>query len=129
FAGFIGSCLDITELRRAQEQALARHKLESVGVLAGGIAHDFDNLLAGILAEAELAETELEKGESPLEGIQRIRLAAGRGAEIVRELMIYAGQDKLGPVEPVNLSHLVEAMLELVKVSISKHIVLKTDLQ
>jgi two-component system cell cycle sensor histidine kinase/response regulator CckA len=100
-----------------------------VGVLAGGIAHDFNNLLAGILAEAELAETELEEGESPLEGIQRIRLAAGRGAEIVRELMIYAGQDNGGPVEPVDLSRLVEEMLELVKVSISKHTVLKTDLQ
>ncbi len=128
FAGYIGSCVDITDLRRAQEQALARQKLESIGVLAGGIAHDFNNLLAGVLAEAELAASELEQGESPLEGLQRIRLAAGRGAEIVRELMIYSGQDKADPVEPVDLSRLVEEMLQLLKVSISKHTVLKTDL-
>jgi two-component system, cell cycle sensor histidine kinase and response regulator CckA len=76
---------------------LARPKLESIGTLAGGIAHDFNNLLAGVLAEAELAATELEQGESPFEGLQRIRLAAGRGAEIVRELMTYSGQDKAGP--------------------------------
>jgi len=128
FAGYIGSCVDITDVRRAQEQALSRQKLESVGVLAGGIAHDFNNLLAGVLAEAELAVADLEQGESPLEGLQRIRLTAGRGAEIVRELMIYSGQDKADPVEPVDLSRLVEEMFELLKVSISKHTALKTDL-
>jgi two-component system cell cycle sensor histidine kinase/response regulator CckA len=123
-----GACQDITDFRRAQQQHLARQKLESIGTLAGGIAHDFNNLLAGVLAEAELAATELEQGESPLESLQRIRHAAGRGAEIVRELMIYSGQDKADPVERVNLSRLVEEMLELLKVSISKHTFLKTDL-
>src|ERR1035438_5689802 len=48
FAGFVGSCVDITELRRTQEEAFARQKLESVGTLAGGIAHDFNNLLGSI---------------------------------------------------------------------------------
>jgi two-component system cell cycle sensor histidine kinase/response regulator CckA len=128
FEGYIGSCVDITEMRHTQDQALARQKLESVGVLAGGIAHDFNNLLGGILAEAELAAIELRQGESPLESIEKIRLAAMRGAEIVRELMIYSGQDKGDPVEPVDLSRLVEEMLELLKVSISKHAVLKSDL-
>ncbi len=128
FAGYIGSCVDITELRRAQDQALATQKLESVGVLAGGIAHDFNNLLGGILAEAELAAMELKHGESPLGGIERIRVAAMRGAEIVRELMIYSGHDKGDPAVPVDLSRLVEEILELLKVSISKHAVLEFDL-
>jgi two-component system cell cycle sensor histidine kinase/response regulator CckA len=124
-----GACQDITDFRRAQRENLARQKLESIGTLAGGIAHDFNNLLAGVLAEAELAATELEQGESPLEGLRRIRLAAGRGAEIVRELMTYSGQDKAGPVEPVDLSQLVEEILGLLKISVSKHAVLKVDLQ
>jgi two-component system, cell cycle sensor histidine kinase and response regulator CckA len=128
FAGYIGSCVDITELRRSQDQALARQKLESVGVLAGGIAHDFNNLLGGILAEAELSTMQLLQGESPLQGIERIRVAAGRGSEIVRELMIYSGQDKGDPVEPVDLSGLVEEMLELLKVSVSKHASVKFSL-
>ena len=51
-----------------------------------------------------------------------------RGAEIVRQLMIYSGQDKATLVAPVDLSQLVEEMIELLKVSISKHVVLKTDL-
>ena len=90
---------DITEVKRTQEEALARQKLESLGVLAGGIAHDFNNLLGGILAEAELAETDLAAGLAPSEEIQRIKLVAIRGAEIVRELMIFAGQDRSALVE------------------------------
>ena len=104
FAGFIGSCVDITDLKRTQEEALARQKLESLGVLAGGIAHDFNNLLGGILAEAEVVESDLAAGLSPDEEIARIKSVAIRGSEIVRELMIYAGQDQASEVEPVDLS-------------------------
>ncbi len=129
FSGYIGSTIDITDLKRSQEKALERQKLESLGVLAGGIAHDFNNLLAGVMAEAELAATELAAGESPIEGIQRIKSVASRGAEIVRELMIYSGQHDREPLdEPIDLSSLVQEMLELLKVSISKHTVLQTDL-
>ena len=53
-----GTCQDITDSRRAQEESFARQKLESVGTLASGIAHDFNNLLGGVLAQAELALTE-----------------------------------------------------------------------
>jgi two-component system cell cycle sensor histidine kinase/response regulator CckA len=129
FAGYVGACTDITELKRTQEEALAMQKMETVGVLARGIAHDFNNLLGGIVAQAELAVTELEQGESPIDGIQRIRAVAWRGAEIVRELMIYSGQDDAtDPFEPVDLSRLVGEMLELLKISVSKHAALKSEL-
>ncbi len=119
---------DITQFKRAQEEGLARQKLESVGILAGGIAHDFNNLLGGILAETELVEAELSDGSSPLEELRRIKEAAIRGAEIVRQLMIFAGQEQANLIEPVDLSPLVEEMLGLLKVSISKQAVLKTNL-
>ena len=119
---------DITEAKRSQEEALARQKLESVGVLARGIAHDFNNLLGAILAQAEVAEADLATGVSPHEEIARIKAVAIRGAEIVRELMIYTGQDQSGVREPVDLSRLVEEMLELLKVSVSKQVSLKTSL-
>ena len=79
FAGFIGSCIDITVLKRTQEEALCRQKLESLGVLAGGIAHDFNNLLGGIHAEAELVETDLAVGSAPREEIQRIKIGRHSG--------------------------------------------------
>ncbi len=117
---------DITEARRAQEEMLRRQKLESLGVLAGGIAHDFNNLLGGILAQAELIESELPAG-FPSRDIKRIKTSVIRGSEIVRELMVYAGRDTRD-FESVDISRLVAEMLELLKISISKHSILKTDL-
>jgi PAS domain S-box-containing protein len=80
FAGYIGSCLDITDLKQAQERALAGQKLELMGMLANGIAHDFNNLLGGILASAELALWELAEHADCEEELLQIRTAAGLGA-------------------------------------------------
>ena len=124
----IGACIDTTDLRRTQEEALAKQNLEGLGVLAGGIAHDFNNVLGGILAQAELVEPDLPLGSAPNQEIQRIKAAALRGSEIVRELMIYAGENQTHLVEPVDISRLVREILELLKVSISKQAVLRTDL-
>ena len=127
FAGYIASCLDLTDIKSAQEEASARQNLESLGVLAGGVAHDFNNLLGGALAYAELAQTKLAEGISPEDELRQIRAVATRGSEIVRELMLFAGSER-GTIEPVDVSSLVEEMLELLKVSISKHAVLQTRL-
>ena len=127
FVGYIGSCIDITEVKRSQEEALASQKLESVGQLARGIAHDFNNLLGGVLAHSDLALVELASGSSPVEELQKIRDGAIRGAEIVRQLMIYTGQES-EVFELVDVSEIVEHMLELLKVSVSKHAALEPDL-
>jgi signal transduction histidine kinase len=127
FVGYIGSCVDITDLKRAQEEHLAAQKLESVGTLASGIAHDFNNLLGGILAQSEMALVELASGSRPEEEMQKIRAVAIRGAEIVRQLLIYAGQES-EVLELVDVSRIVEEMLELLKVSVSKHAAMETAL-
>jgi signal transduction histidine kinase len=62
-------------------------------VLTGGIAHDFNNLLGSILAEAELGETNLAAGVTPADELLRIKAVALRASEIVRELLIYSGQE------------------------------------
>jgi PAS domain S-box-containing protein len=126
-AGYIGSCTDITQLKRSREETLARQKLETVGRLAGGIAHDFNNLLGGVLAQAELALTELAAGEAPVEALTNVRAVAVRGGDIVRQLLIYSGQDNASP-EPIDLSALVKDMRELLRVVVSKHAILKAEL-
>jgi PAS domain S-box-containing protein len=123
----VGACIDTTDFKRTQEEALAGQKLESLGVLAGGIAHDFNNLLGGILAQAELAEKELAGGSPAGQELQTIKNVAIRAGEMVRELMVYSGQDETS-LGPVDLSRLVEEMLELLKISISKHATLKVEL-
>ena len=121
-----GILQDITDSRRAQEESFARQKLESVGTLASGIAHDFNNLLGGVMAQAELALEEYQAGSSPEEELKRIRDGAIRGSEIVRQLMFYAGKES-DAVGLVDVTHEARGMIELLKVSISKHAALVTD--
>ena len=127
FAGFIGSCIDITEVKRLHEEALSSQKLESLGQLARGVAHDFNNLLGGVLSTTELAQLACKEGLLPEKELLILRTAAIRGGEIVRQLMTYGGEESLA-FEPVDLSLLVEEMLQLLQVSISKNAILETDL-
>jgi PAS domain S-box-containing protein len=127
FAGYVGSCTDITDIKNAQEESIARQKLEGLGVLAGGIAHDFNNLLGSILATSELVLSELPDGTPASEGIVSIKNVADRAAEIVRQMMAYSGQENT-VFEALDLSVLVREMLQLLSVSISKRARLVVDL-
>ena len=119
YAGQVGTIIDITDVKRRQDEDLARQKLESLGTLANGIAHDFNNLLGGILSQAELASAELAEGTSPETEIGNIRAVAMRGAEIVRQLMVYAGQET-DTLELVDVSRLVDETIELLRLLVSK---------
>ncbi len=127
YAGHIGTVVDITQLKRDHEQGVAAQKLESLGVLAGGVAHDFNNLLGSILADSELLLSDLSDGSPVYAGIKRIEAVAIRAAEIVRELLTFAGQEHFS-LEPVDVSGLVREMLQLLRVSISKLAVMRIDL-
>ena len=118
---------DITEARRAQFEAFARQKLESLGTLASGIAHDFNNLLGAVLAQAELAVAGLAAGSPPDQELETIREVAIRGSDIVRQLMIYAGKES-DVLEPIDISKTVEEMYGLLRSAISKRAELVTDL-
>ncbi len=129
-----GYVLDITERRRAEDearqmQARLHHaqKLESLGVLAGGIAHDFNNLLVGVLGNAALAKDEVAVNSPVYESLEHIESAARRAAELAQQMLAYSGRAQLSKTK-VNLSELVEQMLDLLKVSISKKAVIVRDI-
>ena len=127
FAGYIGSAIDITDMKRIQEEALSKQKLETLISLTRGISHDFNNMMGAILAQAELAEGDLAERLLPTEEVHQIKTVALRASEIVRELMIYSGQEQAS-LEPLDLSELVEEMSDLLKASISKRSSLHLDL-
>jgi PAS domain S-box-containing protein len=127
FIGYIGTCIDITDLKHLRDQDAARQKLENVGSLAGGIAHDFNNILGAVLVQADSGLAELAAGAMPKRELELIRDAAIRGTGIGRQLMIYAGQES-SISEPVDVSMLIEDMRELLNVVVSKHAVLTTEL-
>jgi two-component system, cell cycle sensor histidine kinase and response regulator CckA len=116
FVGYIGSCFDITESRRNQDERLAAQKAESLGVLAAGIAHDFNNLLGVIYAEADLALSGLDPRLPARDHIQNINNVATRAAGIVDLLTAYAASGRAPNVEAVDLSDAVEEMLRLMRI-------------
>jgi len=112
--GLLGLFTDITDRKRAQEQDVARQKLELVGSVAGGIAHDFGNILAGIIAHCEVMLDAFAGGSIPAEAVKSIRDTAIRGADMARQLMIY--MDPANEVrELVNVSVIVEDTIEILK--------------
>lgn len=123
-----GACQDVTDDRRAQEEALTRQRLQTVGTLANGIAHDFNNILGGVLNQAELALSELDAGSRPEEELKAICSVALSGSEIVRQLMMFTGQEREAP-GLINVARTVEEIAELLKVSVSKHAALHADLE
>jgi two-component system, cell cycle sensor histidine kinase and response regulator CckA len=125
---------DITEIRRGErarreleEQLQQAQKLESLGVLAGGVAHDFNNILMAVLGHAELALDELSPMSGARGSLTEIVTAARRAAELCRQMLAYSGRATFA-VERVDLRELVEEMLHLLKTSISKKAVLNVQI-
>jgi two-component system cell cycle sensor histidine kinase/response regulator CckA len=117
------------EEERARLEAQVQHaqKLESLGVLAGGIAHDFNNLLTGILGYADLTLMRLPEDSPVRRGLQEIKGAAERAAELSRQMLAYSGKGSF-VIEPIDLNDVVRGMGNLLQVTIPKGGRLEYDL-
>ena len=112
---------EITERQRAEEaekrlqsQLLEVQKMESIGRLAGGIAHDYNNMLSVILGNAEMMLAD-ETFEYPKRGIVEEIIAAGnRSADLTRQLLAFARKQAAQPV-PLDLNTTVTGMLKILK--------------
>lgn len=116
-----------TDSTGAFDRFVDLQKAEALTGIIGGVAHDCNNLLSGILAHAELALANLAVGVSPNEAIDRMKELAVRTSEIVRELMIYAGQEST-EAELLDLSALISEMVRLIEVLVPKGVEIRTRL-
>jgi PAS domain S-box-containing protein len=112
---------DITERKRAESekarleaQLQQAQKMESVGRLAGGVAHDFNNMLAVILGNAELALMGLEPEQPFYDHLMEIRVAASRSADLTRQLLAFARKQTVAPTV-LDLNETVGAMLTMLR--------------
>jgi two-component system cell cycle sensor histidine kinase/response regulator CckA len=110
---------DITELKKAElerEQLRAKfhevQKMESVGRLAGGVAHDFNNMLGVIIGRAEMAIQEVDATQPIHSDLEEILVAANRSANLVRQLLAFARSQTINP-EILDINASIENMLEM----------------
>ncbi|MBD3278308.1 MAG: PAS domain S-box protein [Candidatus Aegiribacteria sp.] len=121
YAGAFGIFRDITHQRRMeaekeqlQKQLQQAQKMESVGRLAGGVAHDFNNMLSVISGHAEMIEDQLQEDSEILGGIREIRKAAAHSTSIVSQLLAFARKQTVSP-RVLDLNRIVEKILKMLK--------------
>ena len=110
---------DVTELKRGEEererlegQLVQAQKMESIGRLAGGVAHDFNNMLCAIQGFAEMAMEQLPEEGGPVPELKEIRKAAERSADLTRQLLAFARKQTIAP-RVLDLNQTVEGMLKM----------------
>jgi PAS domain S-box-containing protein len=134
--GFAKITRDITErvesqeeLSRAQEQLAQSQKMEALGQLTGGMAHDFNNMLAIVISAFELCQRALERGDASraLSHVKGGLEGAFRAAELIRRLLAFARQQPLSP-KALDANGLVQNMSEILRRTLGTHIELETVL-
>jgi PAS domain S-box-containing protein len=125
---FTGHIRDLTErnaaedrLREREEQLRQSQKMEAIGTLAGGVAHDFNNILTGILGYAALLKKGAEPGDRVHRAAEVIEKGAQRGAGLTRQLLGFARKGKNQTV-PVDLQESIRETLELLGRTLDKNI-------
>ncbi|HEY4282791.1 MAG TPA: ATP-binding protein, partial [Chthoniobacterales bacterium] len=120
-----GTCQDITERKKLEQQFLRSQRMESLGVLAGGVAHDLNNSLAPILMAVSLMDLQFTDPESQ-KLIDIVELSARRGVDMVRQLLSFA-RGVEGRKMELQVGHLIREIEKLTNDTFLKDIQVETD--
>jgi len=125
-AGAVGVVQDISEERLLEDELLHAHKMEAVGVLASGVAHDFGNVLHGIMGGTTIALSPSTPPERARAYLQRVLEACRRGSALVTQLMSFSRKQRPNPA-PMSLDRLLDESAVLLDRLLGEHIELEVE--
>jgi PAS domain S-box-containing protein len=127
FAGYFGSCIDVSDQRATEAQLRQSQKMEALGKLTGGIAHDFHNLLQVIGANLEMLSVEIAGNDKLQRRIESALQAVWRGSRLASQLLAFARQQPLSP-KVINLGRLIRNADDMFRRALGEGIEIETVL-
>jgi two-component system, cell cycle sensor histidine kinase and response regulator CckA len=124
FAGSISYGIDITERKQLEERLLHTQKMEGIGQLAGGVAHDFNNMLSVILGHAEFIKSDLPAGHPLLESILEIEKAGLHSRDTTSQLLAFSRKQIIAPIT-TDLNQLIKNVKTMISQLIGEDIDLR----
>lgn len=126
-AGILSMLRDISGKKRMEAQLLQAHKMEAVGTLAGGISHDFNNVLQIISGYTQIMLMSRDASHPDYPKLQGIEKAAHKGSELTKRLLLFS-RNVEAELRPVDLNQAVLQVSKLLERTIPKMILIQTDL-
>jgi two-component system, cell cycle sensor histidine kinase and response regulator CckA len=123
-ASLLGAVIDITERKRLEDQLRLSQKMQAIGQLAGGVAHDFNNILTVIIAFSELLLRETSGPDSQRRKIEIIKDSGVRAAKLTQQLLAFSRQQVMEP-QVLSLNVVIKEILEMLERLIGEDIELR----
>ncbi len=120
-AALVAQALSNAKRKQAEESLRQAQKMESVGRLAGGVAHDFNNMLQAILGNTDLALQELPPDSLARDNLTEIQACARRSADLTRQLLAFARKQAIAP-KVLDLNETLEGLLKMLRRLIGENI-------
>ena len=126
--GLLVNCQDVTERNTLERQFRQAQKMEAIGTLAGGVAHDFNNMLFAIIGFTSMALKRAKKDKLLTEDLEQVLTASRRSADLVRQLLIFSRQGEKASVE-VAVTPILKETFKLLRSTVPASIAFRLQMQ